>query len=504
MKIRIINENDWEKAYYYDKDIIRVGSQLGCDIQLKGQNIQPIHLQLIVTNGAENGAVVRAFADGVTLTRGAQVQNMVRTEAYDLIEGDTITLENYRIIIEFGNEHTRVRTSRSIAAELMLYKTELEPDLPLSGLITLKNIGTEHACQFHIEIHGVPKDCVRTQPMPYLYPGGEGTTGFVITHLGTRPEPGFHTLSISLTAPDDYFGETLEFNQNIYVAPVFNNVISLTDDSSDLMNVNDTLQSMERERSSAQTQAAAAAIDAVTGQTDVEEPADEKDSIVVISADDKKKTDFSDEEDGENEEVYAQGMSMRGRKSDRKVVKKAGTFAGEEPSKPVKDASDSEKAPEAEKKEHKPKAKREPAKKKSAPVVEPEPVKEESAPAVEPEPVKEESAPVVEPEPVKEESAPVVEPEPVKEEPAPVVEPEPVKEEPAPVVEPEPVKEEPAPVVEPEPVKEEPAPENKTVAVPVVRLSGMDAFADESGDEPEPETPAAPAVKIMKGGSFDV
>ena len=93
MKIRIINENDWEKAYYYDKDIIRIGSQLGCDIQLKGQNIQPIHLQLIVTNGPENGGVIRAFADGVTLTRGEQVQNMVRTEAYDLIEGDTITLK---------------------------------------------------------------------------------------------------------------------------------------------------------------------------------------------------------------------------------------------------------------------------------------------------------------------------------------------------------------------------------------------------------------------------
>ena len=493
MKIRIINENDWEKAYYYDKDIIRIGSQLGCDIQLKGQNIQPIHLQLIVTNGPENGGVIRAFADGVTLTRGEQVQNMVRTEAYDLIEGDTITLENYRIIVEFGSGRTRVRTSRSIAAELMLYKTELEPDLPLSGLITLKNIGTEHACQFHIEIHGVPKDCVRTQPMPYLYPGGEGTTGFVITHLGTRPEPGFHTLSISLTAPDDYFGETLEFNQNIYVAPVFKNVISLTDDSTDLMNVNDTLQSMERERSSAQSQAAAAAIDAVTGQSDDEEPAADGDSVVVISANDKKKSDFSNEEDNE---VYAQGMSMRGRKSGKKVIKKAGTFAGEESSQSVTDESaDSEKEaeakPETEKKEPKPKAKREPAKKKSAPVVEPEPVKEEPAPAVEPEPVKEEPAPAVEPEPV-------------KEEPAPVVEPEPVKEEPAPVAEPEPVKEEPEPEVKPEPEKKESAPENEIETVPVVRSRGMDAFADEPGDEPEPETPAAPAVKIMKGGSFDV
>ena len=489
MKIRIINENDWEKAYYYDKDIIRIGSQLGCDIQLKGQNIQPIHLQLIVTNGSENGAVVRAFADGVTLTRGEQVQNMVRTEAYNLIEGDTIKLENYRIIVEFGSDRTRVRTSRSIAAELTLYKTELEPDLPLSGLITMKNIGTEHACQFHIEIHGVPQDCVRTQPMPYLYPGGEGTTGFVITHLGTRPEPGFHTLSITLTAPDDYFGETLEFNQNIYVAPVFRNVISLTDDSSDLMNVNDTLQSMERERSSAQTQAAAVAIDAVTAQADVEEPADEGNSVVVISANDKKKSDFSNEED---EEVFAQGMSMRGRKSGKKVVKKAGTFAGEEPSQTVTEApAESEKEPEPEKKEPKPKAKREPAKKKSAP-------------AAEPEPVKEEPSPVVEPEPVKEEPAPIVEPEPVKEEPAPIVEPEPVKEEPAPEVKPEPVKEEPAPEVKPEPVKEESAPKNETSPVPVVRSSGMDAFADEPGDEPEPETSAEPAVKIMKGGSFDV
>ena len=468
MKIRIINENDWEKAYYYDKDIIRIGSQLGCDIQLKGQNIQPIHLQLIVTNGSEDGVEARAFADGVTLTRGEQVQNMVRTEAYSLLEGDKISLENYRIIVEFGSSRARVRTSRSIEAELYLYKNELEMDRPISGLITMKNIGAEHACQFHIEIHGLPEDCVRTQPMPYLYPGGEGTTGFVITHLGTHPEPGFHTLSIVLTAPDDYFGEMLEFNQNIYVAPVFKNVISLTDDSSDLMNVNDTLQSMERERSSAQSQAAAAAIDAVSMMPDTDETSDAEKPIVVVNANSRKNSDFSNVDEDED---LSQGMAMRGRKSGKKVVKKSGKFAGEESAQPVTDNSaDSKEEPEPETKpEPKPKAKRETAKKKSAPEIKSEPVKEEPAPEVKPEPVKEEPASEVTPEPVKEEPAPEVKPEPVKEEPA-----------------------------------EASVPNRQPDGVTVVRSSGFGAFEDEPADASGNETPAEPAVKIMKGGSFDV
>ena len=569
MKIRIINENDWEKAYYYDKEIIRIGSQLGCDIQLKGQNIQPIHLQLIAANGSEDNTEVRAFADGVTLTRGEQVQYMNRAEAYSLIEGDKITLGNYRIIVEFGNDRTRVRKSRSIEAELVLYKSELEMDHPISGLITLKNIGTEHACQFHMEIHGLPEDCVRAQPMPYLFPGGKGTTGFVITHLGTRPEPGFHTMSITLTAPDDYFGEMLEFNQNIYVAPVFSNIINLTDDSTDLMNMYETIRSYEQERGSAQAAAAAVAIDAIAGQPSGVETVDEGKPLVVINTGDKKKADFSNEEDDED---LTQGMSMRGRKPEKKVVKKSGKFEGEESEHAASDNQTS--APAAVAKRRKPaKERKKPGAKESVEKNKPESVTEAPVQASKPEsvmkapareskpesvkeaPVQENKPETVTVEPVREskpesvKEAPVQEskPEPVKQEPdreskpesvkeAPVQEskPEPVKQEPVresklesvkevPVQEskPETVKQEPvrenkpesvkdAPVQEskPEPVKQEPDRENKPDdrlgGVPVVHSSGFDVFRDEPGEESDSETAADKAVRVMKGGSFDV
>ncbi len=556
MKIRIINENDWEKDYYYDKEIIRIGSQLGCDIQLKGQNIQPIHLQLIAANGSEDNTEVRAFADGVTLTRGEQVQYMNRAEAYNLIEGDKITLENYRIIVEFGNDRTRVRTSRSIEAELFLYKSELEMDHPISGLITLKNIGTEHACQFHMEIHGLPEDCVRAQPMPYLFPGGTGTTGFVITHLGTRPEPGFHTMSITLTAPDDYFGEMLEFNQNIYVAPVFSNLITLTDDSTNLMNMYETIRSYEQERGSAQAAAAAVAIDVIAGQPSGDETVDEEKPVVVINTGDKKKADFSNEEDDED---LTQGMSMRGRKPGKKVVKKSGKFEGEAAEHAVTDTQTP--APAAAPKNRKPaKESKKPGKKESVQESKPEPVTEAPDRESKPEPVVEAPVQEIKPEPVQEVPVQESKPEPVQEAPVQEIKPEPVQEVPdresktepvteapdreiktEPVVEapvqeikPEPVQEapvqesKPEPVVEapvqeskPEPVQEVPVQESKTEpvkeapdreskpdnrlgGVPVVHSSGFDVFRDETGEEPDSETAADKAVKVMKGGSFDV
>lgn len=72
MKIRIINENDWEKSYVFDKSIVRIGSQVSCDIQLKGDNIQPLQMQLIRAGGNNAGYVMRLFADNVTITRGNQ------------------------------------------------------------------------------------------------------------------------------------------------------------------------------------------------------------------------------------------------------------------------------------------------------------------------------------------------------------------------------------------------------------------------------------------------
>ena len=240
MKIRVINESDWERTYEFDKSIIRVGSQISCDIQLAGNDIQPMLMQFVRSGGKEVKYILRIFGDNVKISRGEQVFTGQQMEPYDMLDGDKVIFGGYRLILSLEDEQTRVRTSKNMEAKMYIQKRELDVDSPINGVLRLKNIGTEKACQFRMQIRGIPDECLRSAPLPYLYPGGQSTVGFMISHLQTKPQPGFHTVSIVLTAPDDYFGETLEFRQDIYVKPVFMNEIVLEDDSAELKGFNKT------------------------------------------------------------------------------------------------------------------------------------------------------------------------------------------------------------------------------------------------------------------------
>ena len=238
MKIRIINENDWEKVYEFDKSIIRIGSQVSCDIQLRDQNIQPLEMQIVRSGDSDINYIARFFADNIMLTRGDQTFPVTQVTAYDILDGDKILIGSYRLILSFEDERTRVRTSAHMSAELFLTKRELALESSINGMLLLKNLGTEKPCQFRMRMTGIPNDCFQSAPLPLLYPGSSSTVGFIISHLRTKPAPGFHTLSIVVSAPDDYFGETLEFNQDIYVHAVFDNTFVLEDDSKELSGFN--------------------------------------------------------------------------------------------------------------------------------------------------------------------------------------------------------------------------------------------------------------------------
>lgn len=247
MKIRIINENDWEKSYDLDKSIIRVGSQISCDVQIRDTNVQPFLMQIVRSGSVDIRYVMRCFADNIMITRGNQVFPASTMVPYDVLDGDKISFSKYRMIINLEDERTRVRSSMHMKAVLYLSRRELSLEAPINGVMQLNNLGTDKPCQFRMRIDGIPADCLQAAPLPYLYPGGSSSVGFVISHLRTRPGPGFHTVSITISAPDEYFGEILEFNQDIYVNPVFDNEIILEDDSNSLTGFNKKLQESLKE-----------------------------------------------------------------------------------------------------------------------------------------------------------------------------------------------------------------------------------------------------------------
>ena len=234
MRIRIINEKDWEKSYELDKSIIRVGSQITCDIMISDPEVPALMMQITRSGTIDIRNTMRFFTENVTLTRGEQTFPPDLNMPYEVLDGDKITFSRYRMIIELESDKSRVRQSEHMRAEMFLSDRDLAPDSPISGGLLLKNLGTQRPCQFRLNIKGIPEDCLYSSPLPYLHPGASSSVGFTISHLKTRPAPGFHTVSITLSAPDDYYGEMLEFNQDIYVYPVFDNVMILEDDTDKL------------------------------------------------------------------------------------------------------------------------------------------------------------------------------------------------------------------------------------------------------------------------------
>ena len=307
MKIRVINESDWERTYDLEKSIIRVGSQISCDIQLSGNDIQPMLMQFVRSGGKEVKYVLRIFGDNVRIARGEQTYIGQQMTPYDVLDGDKLIFGSYRMIVSLEDEQTRIRTTKNMEAKMYIQKRELGVDSPIHGTLRLKNTGTKRACQFRLQIRGIPDECLLSAPLPYLYPGGQSTVGFVISHLQTKPLPGFHTVSIILTAPDEYFGETLEFRQDIYVNPVFKNEITLEDDSAELSGFNKIPDDMIKQpEASAQGHSLVLETSRmIPGQAVIEK--DEPDdgtgnNPVVISGTDKKnafdEVDYDDSEDG--------------------------------------------------------------------------------------------------------------------------------------------------------------------------------------------------------------
>ena len=234
MRIRIINEKDWEKSYELDKSIIRVGSQITCDIMISDPDVPPLMMQITRSGTIDIRNTMRFFTENITLTRGDQTFPPDMNMPYEVLDGDKINFSRYRMIIELESDKSRVRQTEHMRAEMFLSDRDLAPDSPISGGLLLKNLGTQRPCQFRLNIKGIPAECLYSSPLPYLHPGASSSVGFTISHLKTRPAPGFHTVSITLSAPDDYYGEMLEFNQDIYVYPVFDNVMILEDDTDKL------------------------------------------------------------------------------------------------------------------------------------------------------------------------------------------------------------------------------------------------------------------------------
>jgi hypothetical protein len=90
-----------------------------------------------------------------------------------------------------------------------------------TGVLTLKNAGEHSACQFRVDIEGLPADCFQIDPIPLMYSGAQEEVRIRIFHRILYPPAGLQTIVLKISAPESYSGEELIIRQDIYVTPVF-------------------------------------------------------------------------------------------------------------------------------------------------------------------------------------------------------------------------------------------------------------------------------------------
>ena len=302
MKIRIINDRDWEKSYEFDKSIIRVGSQIGSDVLIRDNDVPPLLMQFVRSGTVDVRNTMRFFAENVMLTRGDQSFPAEVNLPYEVLDGDKIGFNSYRMIITLETGSSRVRQTEHIRADMFLSQLDLSPDIAISGGLLLKNLGTQRPCQFTMHITGIPEECLTSAPMPYLHPDASSSVGFMISHLKTKPSPGFHTVSIILSAPNDYYGEKLEFNQDIYVQPVFENEMILEDDSEKLGDQKLNGKNKQKEDTETKDSVSASPVIRDTGMMNMDESVyaintPRGENVRVL----KKENEFEDNEDEDEE-----------------------------------------------------------------------------------------------------------------------------------------------------------------------------------------------------------
>jgi hypothetical protein len=230
MNIIVTEVNGWSKTLEVKKAITRIGNAPSADVQLPSNSIAPLHLQVLSNPELPTGCRVVNLATQLVISNNGNENPFEPYSTQDVNDGDEIQLGEYRLTFQVPFATALMRTASSIEATLNLTDTTLQPHLVLDGILTVKNVGDQDACQFQVSLSGLPDDCFHIDPIPLLYPGAQEDVRVRFFHQITYPLAGRLELLITINAPDDYPGEELVIRQSLFIAPVFKQAMELVDD----------------------------------------------------------------------------------------------------------------------------------------------------------------------------------------------------------------------------------------------------------------------------------
>ncbi|MFO7585683.1 MAG: hypothetical protein R6W69_13230 [Anaerolineales bacterium] len=234
MQITIFEENGFKKQIEIDKAVTRIGSSPASDIQLRSPHVSPFHLQVLYTRDAPDRCkIINLAAETASLFSNGHETPLAAYAATEALGGDELQMEGFRLRFELPLTSGTLSTSHKISASIALPEPVLRPNATLLGRISLKNEGENTSCQFQVEVSGFSEDCYQIDPVPLIYAGGQEEVNIRFFHRQTRPQAGFQSVTISVTAPESYPGEQVSIQQGIYVAPMLEQTMVIRDDTSE-------------------------------------------------------------------------------------------------------------------------------------------------------------------------------------------------------------------------------------------------------------------------------
>jgi hypothetical protein len=228
--IVVTNQDGWRKEFLLEKNLIYVGSTPDNDIVLgfeQGRGVAPRHLQLIAMPGGYRAV---NLSDSNIVIGDGQIEPRF---AVDVDDGTDLVLGDFDIIFHFDEVVGTSSTSPSnaIGLRLSLPRTVvLDPEQPVEGTVTVRNLGTESGVQFHLELEGLDEDNYEMGPGPILFPNAEKDVFLRLYHpCKPHPPAGQHFIRIRASAPDAYSGQNAVESREVSILPYYHHTLRLLD-----------------------------------------------------------------------------------------------------------------------------------------------------------------------------------------------------------------------------------------------------------------------------------
>ncbi len=287
MELLIVEKSGWSKSIKTDRAVIRVGSAPSNDVQLQSPKIASVHIQILHSTDTDSSCKVVNLAHEITARVSREIHRLPPYAAVDVRDGDEILLDNYSITFRLPLSANVTQSAKRIQAALSFADAVLQPKFATTGVLTIKNAGEHSACQFQVDIEGLPADCFQIDPIPLMYSSAQEEVRIRIFHRILYPPAGLQTIVLKVSAPEGYPGEELIIRQGIYVTPVFKQALELFDDLSaatKLKKQAEPVNSTVEPVCLSQPPSAAAVVESSETQLGIDKQADSMSAILPIVA----------------------------------------------------------------------------------------------------------------------------------------------------------------------------------------------------------------------------